>query len=266
MKKITLIVLTLFTALSYAQDIELNGTVSAQNNQIKNVANPTDAQDAVTKSYVETLIADLQAQISNLVADDTPSSTIGTLWGGGVVIYIAQPGDDIYIEDEIHGLIAPLNWINPGGGTNPTRTFSSSDFSVWNETASANIGFGKSNTELYMSLLRNKYTDPNDVNSLTNIAFVYCDQLIMNGYNDWFLPNTAEYGKLFSLEYSIDQNSEASVLDYAYDLSNTNVYEGNYAHSGQFYNSVGKVIPGNFFYRMNCCSNGWEKFVPMRYF
>ena len=34
-------------------NILLNGTVSAENNQIKNVANPTDAQDAVTKDYLE---------------------------------------------------------------------------------------------------------------------------------------------------------------------------------------------------------------------
>jgi hypothetical protein len=63
MKKITVVVLMLFTALSYAQDIKLNGTVSAQNNQIKNVANPTEAQDAVTKAYVDGLIANLQSQI-----------------------------------------------------------------------------------------------------------------------------------------------------------------------------------------------------------
>ena len=34
-------------------DILLNGTVSAENNQIKNVADPTEAQDAVTKSYFD---------------------------------------------------------------------------------------------------------------------------------------------------------------------------------------------------------------------
>jgi len=34
-------------------DIILNGVVSAENNQIKNVADPTDAQDAVTKSYFD---------------------------------------------------------------------------------------------------------------------------------------------------------------------------------------------------------------------
>ena len=63
MKKITLVVLMLFTALSYAQGIELNGTISAENNQIKNVATPTEAQDAVTKAYVDALIANLQSQI-----------------------------------------------------------------------------------------------------------------------------------------------------------------------------------------------------------
>ena len=48
MRKITVVVLMLFTALSYAQDIKLNGTVSAQNNQIKNVANPTEALTLAT--------------------------------------------------------------------------------------------------------------------------------------------------------------------------------------------------------------------------
>ena len=44
----------------------LDGVVSAENNQIKNIADPTDAQDAVTKSYVESLLSDYQSQIDNL--------------------------------------------------------------------------------------------------------------------------------------------------------------------------------------------------------
>ena len=81
MKFYTLFIAVLLTATALGQDIELNGTVSAQNNQIKNVADPTDAQDAVTKNYtyskaeVDAIIATLQSQIDNLV-DDNPGSTI----------------------------------------------------------------------------------------------------------------------------------------------------------------------------------------------
>jgi uncharacterized protein (TIGR02145 family) len=95
MRKITVVVLMLFTALSYAQDIELNGTVSAQNNQIKNVANPTEAQDAVTKNYtyskaeVDALIANLQSQIDNL------DSTTVTDIDGNTYDYITY-GDQVW--------------------------------------------------------------------------------------------------------------------------------------------------------------------------
>jgi len=50
-------------------DILLNGTVSAENNQIKNVADPTEAQDAVTLAYINQLESsndDLQEQLDNL--------------------------------------------------------------------------------------------------------------------------------------------------------------------------------------------------------
>jgi hypothetical protein len=61
-------------------DILLNGTVSAENNQIKNVADPTDAQDAVTKNYtyskteVDALIANLQQQINEMNDNQVASS------------------------------------------------------------------------------------------------------------------------------------------------------------------------------------------------
>ena len=50
-------------------DILLNGIVSAENHQIKNVADPTDAQDAVTLAYINQLESsneDLQEQVDNL--------------------------------------------------------------------------------------------------------------------------------------------------------------------------------------------------------
>lgn len=50
MKKIKIIGLLLFTILSNAQGIILNGTTSAENNPIKMVADPTDPQDVLQKT------------------------------------------------------------------------------------------------------------------------------------------------------------------------------------------------------------------------
>ena len=47
-------------------DILLEGTVSVENNQIKNLADPTDEKDAVNKDYVDEIINYLQSQINEL--------------------------------------------------------------------------------------------------------------------------------------------------------------------------------------------------------
>ena len=70
----------LFTVLSYAQSIELNGTISAQGNQIKNLQDPTEAQDAVTLSVLLEKISALQDQISALQAT-TGSGTVTDIDG-----------------------------------------------------------------------------------------------------------------------------------------------------------------------------------------
>ena len=69
MKKFILLFL-MIPALSFAQgeeaDILLNGTVSAENNQIKNVEDPTDDQDAVTLVFLLEKLSYLQDQIDAL--------------------------------------------------------------------------------------------------------------------------------------------------------------------------------------------------------
>lgn len=51
------------------EDILLNGSVSAENNQIKNVADPTEAQDAVTLSLLQTKLDELIERIEVLESD-----------------------------------------------------------------------------------------------------------------------------------------------------------------------------------------------------
>ena len=65
---------------SQTSDILLNGTISAENNQIKNIAEPTDDNDAVNKSFLNSSISEL---INNngkyQVSSYGPSGTIVVL-------------------------------------------------------------------------------------------------------------------------------------------------------------------------------------------
>ena len=60
-------------------DILLDGVVSAENNQIKNVADPTDNQDVATKNYVDSNVNAFSGSYSDLT--DKPTSFSGDLSG-----------------------------------------------------------------------------------------------------------------------------------------------------------------------------------------
>ena len=53
---ITLFTAVLLTATAFGQDIQRNGTVSAENNQIKNVADPTDDHYALKTELIQMII------------------------------------------------------------------------------------------------------------------------------------------------------------------------------------------------------------------
>jgi uncharacterized protein (TIGR02145 family) len=85
MKRIILtLTLALFTLpIAKAQDIKLNGTTSAESNQIKYVADPTDNQDAATKNYVDSNVNSFSGSYNDL----TNQPSLRDLAGDNPVIF-----------------------------------------------------------------------------------------------------------------------------------------------------------------------------------
>jgi hypothetical protein len=100
-----------------------------------------------------------------------PNFTIGLNWGGGIVFYIDNTG--------YHGLIAsPIdNGIDVSWGGDST----------WIGGTSENIGTGQANTTAILKGC-----------SQAGIAARICNDLIQNGYDDWFLPSLDELLEMYS--------------------------------------------------------------------
>ncbi len=179
--------------------------------------------DRITLNYDETFSAGTSANIVTAVlkykcATVSSSSTnttppadlaLGDYFGGGIVFYIAQSGDPIHVEGEIHGLIAPINWrSNVVSGTSGStwrwnqypspqkdmyQTFTSSMF---------NIGGGETLTNkiatTYINERPDQYSEENHLLSKNNYSnpWVNAYHSKLNGYEDWFIPNNLEVSKL----------------------------------------------------------------------
>jgi hypothetical protein len=119
-------------------------------------------------SYVELLI---EGKIK------TPS--IGDFFGGGLVFYIFQPGDNGYIEGESHGFIlAPHDQGLYPWGCEGTRLGTSRSNS------------GQQNTDIMIE------------NCSGETAASICDNLVLNGYEDWYLPSPSEFELAYNNLYS----------------------------------------------------------------
>ncbi|MDB9922059.1 DUF1566 domain-containing protein [Polaribacter sp.] len=133
-----------------------------------------------SKAEVDTLIANLQTQISYLVQKPRDSPSVGDFYQGGVVFYIFVDGDTGYVAGETHGLIAAvadqssIRWDN--GRSETTGA-----------TGTA-IGTGSANTDAII----NKQGQT-ETSYAAGLARAYTG----GGYNDWFLPSKDELNKMY---------------------------------------------------------------------
>lgn len=126
---------------------------------------------------------------------------------GGIVFYILQEGDSGYDPQVTHGLVAATE---DHLGIRVKSPWSINDNLVTNATGSG-IGMGKFNTDAIIS-----------AHGEGEYAAKSCNELVLNGFDDWYLPSKDE---LLLMRQNLYLNNIGNIIPATY-WSSTEMNEG----------------------------------------
>jgi len=141
-----------------------------------------------SKNEVDTLIANLQTQITN------NAIRVGDFHQGGVVFHIFEDGDTGYVAGETHGLIAAVQDQSSG-----IRWYNGS-YDTTGATGTA-IGTGSANTTAIIAV-----QDATETSYAAGLARAYTG----GGHTDWFLPSKDELNKMYLNKATINTIAAAN--------------------------------------------------------
>lgn len=191
----------------------------------------------------------------------TPPVAVGDVYGGGIVFYVLQPGDNGYDANVQHGLIAPFSNTSRQS-TNPLPPIVESQIGLSAATISGaqndDLLFGMTNTEAiianqgltgtYAALYCRNYVNPTSktFNSVTYTFPVF---------NDWYMPSIAEIHKFRAYLYTTHYS-----LGSFYNFGNNLIYYRGAAGNGNDY-AWGKMLSSSMTgqrYKLYYFESGWE--------